>query len=205
MRSGPDRARRAAIVLCGGESRRMGRDKAELPFAGQSMLAHMTKIVGTTVAATVVVKSPSQMLPGDLPPVTIGVDRRAHGGPLEGLTAGWACLAADVEAVFACGCDLPLLRPAVVERLFSRLDDYDAVVPRIGRQAHPLAAVYARRVGTQVAACLAAKRRSMHALVERLNVRWITSDELSEVDPQLESLLNVNRLEDYRRALEARG
>ena len=183
----------------------MGRDKASLPFDGESMLARTTRLVRQTVNAVVIVQSPNQTLPSDVPPVTVAVDRRHGVGPLEGLAAGWQQLGEHIQAVFVCGCDSPLLRPAVVQRLFDLLNGHDAVVPRVDNRAHPLTAVYAHGVGTQIEACLAADERAIHALLAKLDIRWIAPDELRDVDPQLESLLNVNRPEAYHQALKLAG
>ena len=51
------------IVLCGGQSTRMGRPKAWLPFAGELMLQRVVRLLGTAVQPIVVVAAPEQELP----------------------------------------------------------------------------------------------------------------------------------------------
>jgi molybdenum cofactor guanylyltransferase len=62
--------RTGGIVLCGGESRRMGRPKAWLPFAGELMLPRVVRLLGEVVAPVVVVAAPGQ----DVPPLPAGVE-----------------------------------------------------------------------------------------------------------------------------------
>ena len=60
----------AGIVLCGGQSSRMGRAKAWLPFAGETMLARVVRLLSEVVRPIVVVAAPGQ----DVPPVPADVE-----------------------------------------------------------------------------------------------------------------------------------
>jgi molybdopterin-guanine dinucleotide biosynthesis protein A len=184
----------------------MGQPKAQLPFGGESMLARVVRLVSSAAHPVVVVSARDQPLPGDLPTAALRVsDERPQRGPLEGLAAGLRALAGRAEAAFACGCDAPLLRPALVARLVELLEDHDAVVPWIEGRFHPLAAVYRLSVLRQVEALLAGNCLALHALFERVNTRRVTAAELGAADPQLDSLRNVNGPEDYLAALAAAG
>ena len=98
---------------------------------------------------------------------------------------------APLDAVFASACDVPLLLPAFVQRMFDLLDTYDAVVPVDGVYHHALAAVYRPTVLPEIESCFApiacgrgfcltrsarAKCRSMsYAKLIRASTRWPTS------------------------------
>src|SRR5215469_6127242 len=106
-----------AVVLCGGESRRMGRPKAWLPFGPERMLQRVVRLVGTVARPIVVVAAPGQELP-DLPEgVAIVRDPIAGRGPLQGLAAGFAALSDPVEVVYATATDVPFLQPEWITRL----------------------------------------------------------------------------------------
>jgi molybdopterin-guanine dinucleotide biosynthesis protein A len=88
----------AGIVLCGGQSSRMGRPKAWLPVAGELMLPRVVRLLSEIVSPIVVVAAPEQELP-PLPPDVIVVNDPVPGrGPLQGLATGLAALATNTGA-----------------------------------------------------------------------------------------------------------
>src|SRR5205814_1380429 len=114
-------------------------DKATLPFGPELMLHRVVRLLGQAVDSIVVVAAPGQTLP-DLPAeVRITRDRRESRGPLEGLFAGLSDLPPGIEAVYATSCDVPLLEPKFVRRMFELLGDHDVAVPFSGGFHHPLA------------------------------------------------------------------
>ena len=179
----------------------MGESKALLPFGPEAMLQRIVRLLGQAVEPIVVVAAADQELP-ELPPGVIVVrDRRAYRGPLEGLARGLEALPAECEAAYATGCDVPFLEPRFVRRVLELLGDYDVAVPRTAGFHHPLAAVYRRRVLPQIEQLLAADRLRAAALYEIVRTREISADELTDVDPELKTLRNLNRPEDYQAAL----
>lgn len=194
---------RGAIILCGGRSVRMGRDKALLPFGGETLLARAVRIVGEAVPAEriVCVAAAGQDLSAIDERVRVVRDAIPNAGPLCGLATGLAAISRDADAVFLCGCDAPLLMPAFVSRLFEQLGDHEIVIPREGDQLHPLAAVYRTGVLQQAESLLAAGKRSLLALVERCDARELPADDLRDVDSELVSLLGCNTDDEYRSLL----
>src|SRR4051812_45845559 len=130
------------IVLCGGESRRMGRAKAWLPFAGEIMLPRVVRLLGEVVSPLVVVAAPGQELPALPTEIELVRDEEKGRGPLQGLLAGLQALGGRAEAAYLSSCDVPFLRPTFVRRLIALLGSHDICVPRVGDYHHPLAAVY---------------------------------------------------------------
>jgi molybdopterin-guanine dinucleotide biosynthesis protein A len=198
---------KGALILCGGKSSRMGRDKATLPFGSECMLQRVVRLIGTVVDVghIVVVAAPEQSLP-DLPAgVVIAHDVRSHRGPLEGLATGLRATSPTADAVYVTGCDVPLLAARFVERMFELLGEHDVAVPRDGEHHHPLAAVYRPRVLTAVERLLAADRLRPRFLFDEVSTREVPVDVLRAVDPQLDTLRNLNHPEDYQAALAAAG
>ncbi|MBC8116461.1 MAG: molybdenum cofactor guanylyltransferase [Candidatus Saccharimonas sp.] len=198
---------RGAIILCGGKSSRMGRDKATLPFGPEQMLQRVVRLLGEIVdhRLIVVVAAPGQSLP-ELPAgVTVAHDSRQERGPLEGLAAGFRSLSGRADAAYATSCDVPLLVPRFVERMFELLGDHDIAVPHDGEHHHPLAAIYRLTVLTHVQKLLDANRLRPRFLFDELNTREVPVDELRSVDPQLSTLENLNYPQDYLTALATAG
>jgi molybdopterin-guanine dinucleotide biosynthesis protein A len=195
---------RGAIILCGGESRRMGRDKATLPFGpAETLLERVVRLVAEEVPAEriVCVAASEQLLPPLPAAVQIVRDGVPHGGPLAGFASGMAALRDRVDAAFVCGCDAPLLVPAFVTRMFELVDGYQIAVPLDGERLHPLASVYRTEVLALAESLLANGERRLMALVERCDTRRVTADELRVIDQELASLANCNTPEEYQAAV----
>jgi len=192
-------------VLCGGKSSRMGVPKATLPFGPETMLQRVVRLLGQTVSPIAVVAAREQVLP-DLPADAIVTwDEREARGPLEGLRAGLKALPASVEAAYVTSCDVPLLIPGFVERMLELLGDFDIAVMEIDGFPHPLSAVYRRDTLPQVESLLAQDRLRPVFLFDSVRTRRVRPEEMRTVDPQLDTLRNLNTPEDYEAALVDAG
>jgi molybdopterin-guanine dinucleotide biosynthesis protein A len=149
----------------------------------------------------VCVAADGQVLPKLPNEVRVVRDLYPQAGPLGGLATGLKAMGADVQAVFVCGCDSPLLVPAFVRRMFELLGDRQIAVPRDGEQLHPLAAAYRSDVLQVAEALLAEGERSLRALVARCDSRVVDVEELRDVDPELLSIVGCNTEEEYRALL----
>ena len=208
MRLSANPVDRGAIILCGGKSARMGRDKAWLPFGpNEVMLQRVARLLGEAIGLEriVCVASADQVLPRLPERVSVACDREPGCGPLAGLATGLAAIAGRADAVFVSGCDVPLLVPALVAQMFERLREQEIAVPDDGHYVHPLAAVYRTSVLPIVESLLASGERSLMSVIERCQTARVDSDSLRDIDPELSSLANCNTPEDYHRALAAAG
>jgi molybdopterin-guanine dinucleotide biosynthesis protein A len=191
-----------AIILCGGASTRMGRDKVLLPFGpSEVLLQRVVRLVGAVVPhdRIVCVAAVGQSLPPLSADVVIIRDEHPAWGPLAGLATGLAAIAPLAEAVFVCGCDAPLLVPAFITRMFELLAKHQIAAPHDGQRLHPLAAVYRSDVLDVTRSLLATGDRSLQALLRQCDTRQVPIDELRDVDPQFNSLENCNTTEEYER------
>jgi molybdopterin-guanine dinucleotide biosynthesis protein A len=198
---------KGAIILCGGKSSRMGRDKATLPFGPEVMLQRVVRLVSEVVepANIVVVAAPEQVLPVLPAAVIVARDEHKERGPLEGLAAGLRNLTGRADAAYATACDVPLLAPAFVVRMFELLGEHEVAVPRDGEHHHPLAAVYRTSVLAHVQRLLSADRLRPRFLFDEVSTRELSVEELRSVDPELATLQNLNHPADYQAALSAAG
>ncbi len=189
------------IILCGGQSKRMGRPKAWLPIGGELMLPRVVRLMGEAVTPRVVVAAPEQDLPGLPGEVIVARDDEPGRGPLQGIAAGLTALRDCADAAFVSSCDVPFLRPAFVRRMIELLDTHSICVPFAGEHYHPLAAVYRVEVLDTVRSMLAKNCLQVMSLFNALPTRIVRSDDLIDIDPQMESLRNINAPEDYERAV----
>jgi molybdopterin-guanine dinucleotide biosynthesis protein A len=199
--------KKGAVILCGGKSSRMGHDKATLPFGSELMLQRIVRIVSLVVDqdSVVVVAAPDQCLP-DLPPtVIVARDERPQRGPLEGLAAGILALPKGVDAIYATSCDVPLMVTGFVAAMFEYLTDHDIAVPFDGQYFHPLAAVYRPSVISVIQSLLSEDQLRPVFLFDKVHAAKIPVEQLRNVDPTLDTLMNLNRPEDYHLALQRAG
>ncbi len=185
------------VILAGGQSRRMGHDKASLPFGGGTFLTHLVNVYQATFPVSVSVARRGQF-------DTAGAEEIADlvpgQGPLAGLQAAFRQTDADI--IFFTATDLPFGSPALAEALLSLLGEHQAaVIRRSDGKIEPLFAAYRRSVLPDAEENLAQGRRALSALLEKLDVRWIDEDELAGFDLN-RALDNLNTPEDYHRAVE---
>lgn len=193
------------VVLCGGKSSRMGRDKATLPFGDETMLMRVTRILAQVVDPIVVVAAPDQPLTELGVPVTYVRDRVPDRGPLEGLAVGIDALKDDVDCVYATSCDVPLLVADFVRYLTRVIGDHEIAVPKEEKYFHPLAAVYRVSVLPKIEELLSADRLRPMFLFNAVETLAIPVSQLTKVDPQLTTLMNLNSPDDYVNALGIAG
>jgi molybdenum cofactor guanylyltransferase len=193
------------IVLCGGQSTRMGTSKALLPFGPETMLQRVVRLLGTAVSPLVVVAAAGQSLPALPTDVTITRDEQEARGPLEGLRSGLKALPPDTAVAYVTSCDVPLLVPAFAMRMIELLGDDDIAVMEIDGFRHPLSAVYRRTTLPHVEALLAEDRLRPAFLFDRVRTRRVSPSEMTSVDPDLQTLRNLNTRDDYLDALARAG
>ena len=108
------------VVLCGGESKRMGRSKALLPFGRETMLQRVASVLEKELAPIVIVAAPGQELP-ELGSDILEVRDEVPGqGPVQALLTGLNVLDESVHCAFVCSCDLPLLTTDFVKFIVDR-------------------------------------------------------------------------------------
>lgn len=201
----------SAVVLTGGRSSRMGTPKGELAWRGSTLLRHVVGVVGRAVEGPVaVVRAPGQDLPDLGPRVRVLEDEEEGLGPMQGLAVGLAALVDEAETAFVCSTDLPFLHSdfaRVVMNGFTDDSHPDVVLPHVRGYRQPLTAGYRTSLAPLVAKLLeAGRRRPAHLFAE---CRVLTLDDqqmladrrLARVDPELESVFNVNTRDDYVAAL----
>jgi molybdopterin-guanine dinucleotide biosynthesis protein A len=193
----------------------MGTPKAALEWHGSTLLRRTVGVVARATGGPVaVVRASGQDLPA-LPKGTVVVDDpRAGKGPVQGIAAGLAALCDQAETVFVTSTDLPFLHPAFVSRVLGVLGAPagpdlarpDVALPVARGYQQPLAAAY-RTSLAELAERLVKEDRLRPAFlfqecaVTRLDeAALLAAPVLAALDPDLDSVLNVNTPDDYRAA-----
>jgi len=186
----------AGFVLTGGESRRMGRDKALLEIGGRPMALRMVERVRPLVAEVALVGAPERY--GHLG-VPVLADCEAGRGPLAGIVTALRATRLDWNLIVAC--DLPFLEASFLDMLLSEAnDEYDAVVPRPADGWQPLCAAYHRRCLPAFERVLMSEYPKISVAFDSLRVRALVPGRLARFAFNPRMFKNMNSREDYEEA-----
>ena len=190
----------SGIVLAGGRSRRFGSDKLVARVGDERLLDRAVAALAAVVTEVVVVVAPGaeRSFAPVAAPLRVVADSTAFGGPLVGLLTGLTAVAQPL--VLVVGGDMPALRPEVLRLLARRLEvdaDAGAVVLRARGALVPLPAAVRTGAATDIARGLVADgERRLRGLFERLPTRILDDAEWRPLDPEGETLRDVDRPED---------
>lgn len=194
-----------SIVLCGGHSRRMGFDKAELPFGDETMLSRIVRILRTVADPLVVVAACGQQFAKLDEKVAIVDDEFPECGPLGGILTGLEHLKEKTDAAFVISCDVPLLTENFLKFMIEQSQGFEIAIPREGKHLHPLSGVYRTMLLPRVTVLVKEDRLRPLFLIEQSKTNFVETEEIRKIDPNLDSLRNVNTPEEYLAALELAG
>ncbi len=191
-----------AVILAGGQSRRMGVDKALLRLAsgGPTLIERVVAAARAVTDDVVIVAEDAGRLPPM--PVRTAPDAIAWAGPLAGLVAGFA--AAQHLDILALACDLPYLSVPLLRWMAALPRTWDALVPcrpNDGKTGwEPLHAIYTRACLVTMRAALDRGDRQATAFFPAINVRPLTADAMQPYDPLGRSTESVNTPEAWAEA-----
>jgi len=193
-----DLPKAAAIVLAGGKSTRLGRDKASELLLGRPLLQHVLDRLAGLVDERVVVSAVGQRLPAlDTPDLKVVEDIYPETGPLGGIYTGLTAI--DAPYAIAVACDMPLLQPTLVAELLRRAPGRDLVVPVSEEFPQPLCAVYSKACVEPFRRQLEAGEYKITAAFGFLRPLYLRPADWRPFDPEGLSFQNLNREEDLRR------
>src|SRR5207248_1626849 len=154
-----------AVLLAGGESRRMNTEKATIIFNGEPLWQRQIKLLRHLGPENILVSARAERSwrPVD---TELVLDQAPSRGPISGLTAALA--RTRTSHLVALGIDMPFVTAAQLQHLFHRANAGCGVVPTIGGRAEPLAALYPVEAYADFAAALAGHDWSLQPLVRRL-------------------------------------
>lgn len=185
-----------ALILAGGDSSRMGQDKANLLLDGETLLQRVMATMLQLFAQVVVsVRQPRAEVA--LPQVC---DMQEDGGPLAGLVAGLAQL--ETDWMFAVACDMPFIQPELIAHMAAMRGEQQAVVPMIGGHPQPLFAFYSKETLPVMRAALASGEKRVRAVLKQLDVRYVDEAELQDYDQQFRSFFDLDTPQDHAAAQE---
>ncbi|HEU5397138.1 MAG TPA: molybdenum cofactor guanylyltransferase [Verrucomicrobiae bacterium] len=183
----------SAVILAGGKSSRMGRDKAFLQRAGEPLLARQIRLAREAGAEEIFISGRGNVDYSEFG-CRVLQDRFADAGPLAGIERALAESATDFILVLAV--DLPEMSAAFLQTLLAECREGIGAVPGVAGRLEPLAAVYPRRAHPLAAALLEKNTRAARHFAEQsVRRRLVRVLDREAVDDRL--FANWNRPTDW--------
>lgn len=187
-----------AIILSGGKSSRMGKNKALLPIGEQLNIERIVSELKPQFRDLILVTNdPENYRFLNLPTVS---DHYPGKGPLAGVHAGLQAASHEVNVIVAC--DMPFISAELATAMIGHIDNYDAVVPVIDGKQHPLFSVFKKTCLALIEDRIVEDRLRMKHVLEELNVRYVTEEDFSMFDKKelQRYFFNMNHPNEYEEA-----
>jgi molybdopterin-guanine dinucleotide biosynthesis protein A len=186
-------------VLAGGASSRFGTDKAlfRLNGHGPTLLERSVASGGMLSDVIAVIGRPKyqELIPG----IPIVEDEVQGRGPLGAIVT--ALRALGRPRVLVLGCDMPCLSVPLLRWLAILPTEADVLVPQTADgRLQTMHAIYRQSAIPAIDRALASGAGAVVSFFPDVGVRTVGESEMRRLDPQLDSLLSVNRPDDIERA-----
>ncbi len=184
--------RMAAIIMAGGQSSRMGKDKSLLPVNGKPMIQHIYDQVKPFFQEIMISSNEPEKL--DFLNCKVIPDQIPGQGPLMGILSALEVSSFDLN--FIAACDIPFVDMDFVNRMIACAEEYDAVVPvsEPGRY-EPLFAVYRKSFIPVIKKALSKGRRKISDILKEGKINYIKIKDSDIIN-------NLNTIEDYNNYLK---
>ncbi len=176
------------IILAGGKSHRMGRNKAFIDSGGVPLFERVYRVFKEIFSEIIIVTN--DVLPFERYEVILQRDIILNKGALGGLYTG--LFHSSNYHAFCSACDMPLLNPRVIEYMTEERDEYDVIVPKTHDGLHPLHAIYSKKCLNPMRQLLDRDDLKIVNFFGQVRVRYIEEMEIREFDPHMRSVINVN-------------
>ena len=181
------------VILAGGESRRMGSNKALLPYRGGRFIEAIHRQLAEIFSEVILVTNSPQQY-AFLPCRTVP-DLFAGMGVLAGIHSG--LYHSSSPAIFAVACDMPYLVEGLVRHLASQADPGGVLIPESPGGLEPLHAVYGKGCLAAIEATLLSGQRRIVSFFDRTTVNRMNREQVARFDPAFVSFININTPVDY--------
>ena len=180
------------VILVGGKSKRMGRDKAFLEIAGKPLFERVLDLFRENFRRVVLAGDRAERFAAyGLPVIADLYPGSALGGIYTGLQQS------ETGYIFVSSCDLPFPNGEILRYICSLRDGYDAVVPCTANVYEPLFALYSKACLKPIKGLLESGECCAYAYFPQLRVRYLPYDELSRLDRDGRAFTNINTPEEF--------
>jgi molybdenum cofactor guanylyltransferase len=188
----------SCIILAGGKSKRLGRNKVIETVGNQSLLERVISCLSFLKSEIIIVKAKESILP-DLANYTYAKlklveDIYPGEGSLGGVYTGLVNSMTFNNIIVAC--DMPFINQGLLKYMVDIIENYDVVIPRINGILEPLHAIYSQKCVTTIEILIRENRLSISGLIPIVKARYVDNAEIDDFDPHHLSFFNINTQAD---------
>lgn len=193
----------SCIILAGGKSTRLGRNKVVENIGSKSLLERVVSCLSSLKSAIIIIIARESSLPKltDYPGLKIIQDIYPGKGTIGGIYSGLAASETFYNLIVAC--DMPFLNLKLIRYMITQAEDFDVVIPKTNNHVlEPLHAIYSRKCLPYLEFLIKQDRLSVLELLPMVRVKYIGEAEITKFDPALRSFFNVNTEADLKAGKE---
>jgi molybdopterin-guanine dinucleotide biosynthesis protein A len=188
----------SAILLAGGDSKRIGTNKAFLQLKGEPLIDIIFKKLEQLFSEVIIVSDCVGELSYLPAKVTSDIYTKGEKNPLRGIHAGLSL--SSFPSCFVVACDMPFISHPLIRYMSRFALNFDVVVPQYGTYYQPLFAFYSKSTMEAIIQALIQQEYKVAKIYAQLNVKKIHDNVIRSFDPCFLSFFNVNNKEDYLKA-----
>jgi molybdopterin-guanine dinucleotide biosynthesis protein A len=190
-----------SIILAGGKSLRLGRNKFLEIIGGKSLIQWVVDCVAGFSTEIIIATARGEAIPcsSHVKVKTVG-DIYPGKGPLSGIYSG--LIASSSSQAIVVGCDTPFLSGSLLRYMTQICCTCDIAVPRIKDNVEPLCAVYSKICLAPIRELLEHNQLEIIKLYSMVRLKYVEEEEIDSFDPEHLSFFNINSQADLDRARE---
>jgi molybdopterin-guanine dinucleotide biosynthesis protein A len=197
---------KSCIILCGGQSRRMGRDKGSMIIQDKPMIKHVLSTLNHQINEVIIVLNDAERIgkycefidPSDYAfTLTFVEDKIKDKGPLPGIMTGLSQISSQYSLVLPC--DSPFVSSKYIETIFNEIDEnYQAIVPFHDMEnklktSEPLHSVYSKNIIGTIEKLVDSDVLHIKGLISQIDTKFVFIDN-EKIEKK--EFRNLNRPED---------
>lgn len=193
------------VILAGGQSKRMGRDKAFIPFKNKTFLRNILETLDSICQKfIIVVNKDFSLYKKEVENIQSEVifvkDIDPYLGPLNGVVSAISCV--ETDTVFIGTCDTPILNLNLLKNLYKEINSFEAVIPEIDGKYQPLNTFYKKEALKKAEKLYKSGNKSLMSLVDSLKIKRINKEYIQKYDKDIFTYKSINTPESYAELLK---
>lgn len=190
---------RTGIILAGGQSSRMGQNKALMRLGAVTVIERIANELDKIVDDLLIVTNTFHEY--DFLQIPLVEDEQKGKGPIAGIQAGLKASKSEQNLIVAC--DMPFISTCLGRLLLDELRDYQAAIPKLDGRIHPLFGAYRKDALPMVTQCLENNELRIQSILHHLQVKIITEEILKSQGIRVKdtAVFNMNNQIEYEKAL----